>query len=824
MQINKLLKITLGFFLLFQMKLAAGQEFGFISGVVKDSMTNDLIDLVDISVPGQNFFSRTDYNGRFKLKVPANQKHKLMIVRTGYETKTYFVELKPGEIKELIVILKSRSDLPTVEIIDNYNRPEPIIRLNPKLINSIPDVSGGGVFSLLKTLGATSRNELSSQYTVRGGNFDENLVYVNDIEIFRPFLIRSGQQEGLPFVNSDMIASVSFSPGGFDATYGDKMSSVLDVKYKIPMKNAGSVSASILGTNAHIEGLSKNKKFSFISAFRYKTTKYLLNSLETQGDYKPDYKDFQTYLTYKVNDKFELGLLGNYAQNKYEFVPRSRQTDFGTLSSAVSIFVNFEGEELDKYSTLSFGLSATYKPNEKTELKLVGSAYHSIEQETFDIEASYNLNLLDTRIGQETSGDSILNLGIGKYLEHARNYLTSNVYNILFKGQHKSNSHHWTWGAKYQQELIEDNLNEWKYIDSAGYSTPHPFEIPYSKSDLKLNFAMNSENVVNSERLSAFLQDGIKINGIWASYFFKIGSRVSYWSFNKELLVSPRFLASIKPAWKTDILFRFSTGSYYQSPFYREFRDSVGLINPKIKSQHSWQWVLGTDYNFHAWNRPFKLVAEIYYKAYDQLTPYEVDNVRVRYFANSKAVGYATGLDIRVNGEFVPGIDSWTCFSLLKTMENIEGDGAGYLPRPSDQILNVGMFFQDYLPGNKSYQMRLSFQFSSGYPFGPPNVGREYASFRMPSYKRVDIGFTKIFKEIDTEIGTKIKILKPFTSVQLSAEIFNLLGANNTISYYWLTVVQNQSLGFDAESIANQYATPNRLTGRLFNLRLTMKF
>ncbi len=821
MRIKSLLLYTFIFLIPF---ITYSQEQATVFGRVANT---DNVGLAGINVylPNTATGTTTNRNGKYELEVPANKALILVFSAIDYEKKTETIKLSPGERHQINKTLKlSYKAIEEVEIIDNSRRTESIIRVNPKLAEKVPDASGDAISALIKTLpGVSTKSELSSQYSVRGGNFDENLVYVNDIEVFRPFLVRAGQQEGMSFINSDMVSSILFSAGGFSAKYGDKMSSVLDIKYKKPVEFGGSVSLGFLGASAHLQGRSKNKKFTHISGFRYKSNQYLLNTLETQGDYKPAFSDFQTYMTYDLSNKLELSFLGNYAQNKFEFVPEDRRTDFGTVQDAVSLYMDFEGREVDRYTTITSALAAEYRPNRNLKLKFIASAYRNLEQETFDIESYYWLNQLDKQLGSETFGDSIMNLGYGRYLNHARNYLDIWVANFSHKGQFINDKNKWEWGIKYQYEMVSDDLNEWLMLDSAGYSLPAPgSDRSLEAGKVSLHETLRANHSLNSSRFTSYLQDTREFATYNAKWSFTAGVRTHYWDYNNQFVVSPRFRISLQPYWEKDMLFRFSSGIYYQPPFYKELRDSKGKLYKNLKAQRSIHFVLGNDFNFTAWNRPFKFVGEIYYKHLDNLIPYKIDNVRIQYLPDSLAKGYAMGVDLKVNGEFVKGVDSWASVSFLRTRENLYNDGHGYIPRPSDQLLNVGLFFQDYFPGNDTYKMHLTLHFGTGLPHGPPNTGRFVDTLRMRTYRRVDIGFSKVIKSTSQNINTGAGLFKPFKSIWISGEIFNLLGVKNIISYDWVTVVPNSSaptLGLPAK-----YAVPNRLTARRFNLRLIIKF
>jgi len=755
----------------------------------------------------------SEKDGSYSLKIPKDKKVLVQVSCIGYKAKSFTINTKTDSIANFIIKLEvSVSDIDEVSVVGKLSPETNLVKINAKHIEINPDLSGN-LESIIKTLpGVSSNTELSSQYSVRGGSYDENMVYVNDIEIYKPLLIRSGQQEGLSFLNSDMVSSIHFSSGGFESIYGDKMSSVLDIRYNKPIDFSGKVSLSLLGGTAQLEDVSKNGKFTYNTGFRYKTSQYVLNSLETKGDYNPNFYDFQAYLTYKVNNKLDFDFLGYYALNNYEFIPKNRETSFGTINEALNLKIYYDGQEQDRFETFMGAFTTSFNPSEKVFLKLIFSAYQTTEEETYDIRGQYYLNELDNTIGSETYGDSILNIGVGEFHNHARNYLTANVYSIAFKGGYYSKRNKLRWGAKYNYEMIDDELNQWERIDSAGFS------IPYNGETIELHESARAKNNISSNRITAFIQDTYNKKFINKSdLFINLGVRGQYWDFNNEFIVSPRASLSFKPNWKKDMLFRFSSGFYYQPPFYKEMKNPEGQLNEKIKSQKSYHFVLGSDYIFRAWNRPFKLTTEVYYKILDDLIPYKIDNVQIEYSGLNLAHGYAYGIDFKINGEFVEGIESWASLSLMQTKEDIDGDGIGYYSRPTEQLVNFSMFFQDYLPMNPSYRMNLSLHFGTGLPFSSPEVGEYNEAFRMRSYKRVDLGFSKVIINKDKEFK-KAAWLNVFEDMWLSFEVFNLLDINNTISYMWIKTVNNQA------GEASQYAVPNYLTSRRINLKLTAKF
>ncbi|MCX6231437.1 MAG: TonB-dependent receptor [Bacteroidetes bacterium] len=819
--------VTLCLFFVFSYSIVTAQDKAKITGKVTDEKGNSL-EYVNVGVFDKKtqIGVNTDKNGNYTLTIPANIQLILIVSFTGYEQQKINLILKGGEIKELNIRLKqSTTELPTFVVQDVYLRSSNFKRIDPKNVTQIPSPSGG-VEALIKTMpGVSSNNELSSQYNVRGGNYDENLVYVNDIEIFRPMLVRSGQQEGLSFVNSDLVSSILFSAGGFDAKYGDKMSSVLDIKYKKPLSFGGSVAMSLLGVEAHLEGRAINSRFSYLIGVRQKSNQYLLNSLQTKGEYRPSFTDLQTLLTYDFDDKWELSFLGNYARNVYNVVPENRETDFGTVNNALRLKIYFDGQELDDFETRFGALSLNYKPNKRISIKNTVSAFQSYENETFDIQGEYWLSQLEADLGKDNFAQEAYNKGVGRYIDHARNYLNSSIINYEARITASKTNHLIQAGIKYQREEIVDKLSEWKYVDSSDYSLPNPPDSIGSQNPLhyapELQNIYRAKNNLSSNRISAFIQDSWAIDGDSSRLSLTTGVRISYWDLNKEFLVSPRATISYRPRWKKDIVLRFSTGIYYQSPFYRELRDIEGNLNLGIKSQQSIHFVTGMDWNLKIWNRPFKFVSELYYKYLNNLIPYEIDNVRIRYSAKNEAKGYACGIDFRLNGEFVKGIESWASLSIMQTEEDLTNDSymlngvkiePGYIPRPTDQRVVFSLFFQDYLPKMPNLKMHLNLVFGASLPFGPPNSQRYTQVFRMPPYRRVDIGSSYMLKSKTSKLSSK-NIFRKVDTIWLSLEVFNLLQISNTISYLWVKDINNR-----------QYAVPNYLTPRQLNLKLVVEF
>jgi len=798
---------------------------------------------VSISILGSSqALAITSPTGEFNYTIPADKEVIIVFNHINYKQVQRTVKLAPGEKLNIGRAMEFKNIFDIVVVTDQ-NRFKELTRLDPINFTHIPTASEDFNAILFTLPGVSSRNELSSSYSVRGGNFDENLVYVNGIEVYRPFLTRSGQQEGLSFINADLVSSVLFSAGGFEAKYGDKMSSVLDVQYRRPRKFAGTVSGSLLGSNLHLEGASKNYRFTWLFGARYKTNKYLLGKTDSKGDYKPFFADVQLYTTYDLTTNWQLDFLGNFASNKYQFVPKNRETDFGTVTQALRLKIYFDGQEIDQFNTMMGALSTMYhSDNDKLNLKFIGSAFRSKESEAIDIQGQYFIGDLETDFGKPNFGDEIAERGIGTHIEHARTNLTAYVFSAEHKGSYTEGGKQVLWGVKYSNEMIADKLSEWNYVDSAGFSiplTPAPILNP---QPIELQRVIKQKINISSNRISGYTE------GIWSKetkdtslLSATIGIRANYWDLNNQALVGPRGTFGIKPNWKSDFLFKFSSGYYYQPAFYRELRGPDGILNTNIKAQTSIHFVLTSDYNFRSWKRPFKFVAEAYYKYLDNLIPYEVDNVKITYSAKNNAKGYATGIDMKVNGEFVKGLESWASLSFMQTQEDIKDDyyyeyynssgekiipgyttnsvkadsvrfNPGYLPRPTDQRVSFGLFFQDKMPKYPDLKMHLNLLFGTGVPFGPPGSQRYQQVLRMPSYRRVDIGFSyQALKETRTikpkSVGRFLK------SVWISFEVFNLLGTNNTVSYIWVEDVTNR-----------QYAVPNYLTQRQLNLRMIVKF
>jgi len=765
------------------------------------------LEMVNVALRNFPIGTTTNRRGEYLLRIPARRDITIVYSSIGYTTVEKTVNAGNEERISLNITLEaSNLEIGEVQVTEQRRNGGGLVRIDPKLANSLPTSGSGAIEALIKTLpGVSSNNELSSQYSVRGGNFDENLVYVNDIEIYRPFLIRAGQQEGMSFINSDMVSSVEFSAGGFSAKYGDKMSSVLDIKYRRPTEFRGSASASLLGANAHVEDLAFKGKLSHITGIRYKTNRYLLGTLDEKGEYNPNFVDLQTHITWQASGKFDLSFLGNFALNQYQFIPQTRETSFGTWDIPLNTTIYFQGNEIDKFLTRLGALSANYHPGNNLNLKFILSAYTASEAETYDIMGQYYLNQLERNMSSEEFGDSILNLGVGTFLNHARNYLEARVISFSHRGAYNSDRHLINWGVQVQNEWIDNKINEWIYRDSTGYS------LPYSDTQVLLWYTMNSKSQMNTNRATGFVQDTWQVPVKVGDLYITGGVRMHYWDFNNELVISPRASINYFPDWQENISFRLAAGMYHQPAFFKELINRRGDINYNNRSQKSVQVLFGTDYIFTAWDRQFRFTSEAYYKHMTRLVPYQIDNVRIRYISDQESKGYATGLDMKVNGEFVSGVQSWASLSVMKTQEDIIGDNYGYIPRPTDQRFNFSLFFQDYLPGNPTWKMHMSAFYGSRLPTGPPKSERWQDTFRMPPYRRVDMGISKVLLSESTPHHNKY--LSHIKDLSLSLEIFNLLNINNTVSYFWVT-----------SNWGDMFAVPNYLTSRKINLKLSVSF
>jgi len=760
----------------------------------------------------------SDAKGFFQLTLQRGEADTLMVSSVGYHTRKLFVEQILSADSVLIVMEQAIQEIDQVQVSARWRRDASLIKIDKKDFEMLPTAAGQVEAIIKKMPGVASRSELSSQYSVRGGNFDENLVYVNGIEVYRPIMIRNGKHEGLSFLNSDMISSLHFSAGGFQARYGDKMASVLDIRYHRPDDFSGSVDMSLLGGSVHLED-TVGRQFTYNVGFRYKSNRYLLNSLDVEGDYEPSFYDLQTFMTYRLSSSMSLEFLGNYNLNRFRFIPQNRETSFGTIQNALSLNVYYEGQEEDEFENYTGALTFRYHPTSRLDLRWSASVYQTLESESYDILGEYYLNELDRSMDSDTYGDSIMNIGVGGYMEHARNRIEGNIHTLSHRGSYDAGRHMIAWGMKYKGEQLNGSTNEWTYVDSAGYS------IPYSDTAVKLYHSQYANHTVNSSRWKAYLQDTYRYQAGAGTWYVNGGLRLSYWNLNRQWLVSPRFNVSFEPRNNPDVSWHLAAGYYYQPAFYKEMIREDGTLNRDIRAQKSLHWVAGAEYDFTAWGRPFKYQAEAYYKSLHRLIPYKVDNIRVDYAGENMARGYAAGLDMKVNGEFVEGAQSWASLSLMQTRADIQGDSyldeqgsriyPGYYPRPTDQLVNFSLFFQDYVPAHPSYKMQLSLHYGSRLPFTPPNTQRYDKVFRMPPYRRVDIGFSKLIRGGREEHNNNHP-LHYIRSLWVGLEIFNLLDINNTISYQWIRTVGNQM------GQSGQYAVPNYLTSRRLNLKLVV--
>jgi hypothetical protein len=788
------------------------------------------IELVNVYTENIAAGTSTNRNGYYDLNIEVKDSVTIVYSLVGYQTvrHTIFPGQKVVQISvEMVPLTKEIKD---INVVAQRRQTSSVDYIDPGNYRVIPNTTGGIESLLITFTGVNQNNEFSSQYNVRGGNFDENIVYVNGIEVYRPLLIRAGQQEGLSFINPDMVKSVGFSAGGYDVKYGDKMSSVLDIAYKKPAGTEASVSLSLLGTSAYVA--TAGKRFTQMHGVRYKTAEYLLGTLDTKGEYKPSFVDYQTNLTYQLSPQWELSFLGNFSQNLFQFIPQVRQTNFGTFQTVRNLTIYYEGQEKDLFRTSFGALSLKHTPHKNLTLGFTASAFYTNENETYDILGEYVLSEVKTD-ATDPSEQTGASLGIGKYQEHARNRLKATVAQWQHTGDWKTDNHTLQWGAGIQYELIKDRISEWEWRDSAGYS------LPYNDSRVDLYYNLKALSSMESVRGQAYIQDTYKWIFDRSLLSLTGGLRANYWTFNHELLVSPRVSVSFIPGWDKDFTFRLATGLYYQAPFYKEIRDTitdsfgnVGIeLNNKIKAQRSLHFVVGGDYYFRAWGRPFKFTTEAYLKLADRVVSYSVDNVRVRYSGKNDAKAYTAGLDFKLFGELVPGTDSWINLSFMNSREDILNDSyikkeydddgnvlsservyPGWMPRPNEQRYSFSMFFQDYIPNNPKYKVHLKFIWSDGLPFGAPRSVAYRAAFRAPAYRRVDIGASRVLVSGTDKMMEK-NWLRHVKNIWLNLEVLNMLDFRNVNSYYWVTDISG-----------NQLATPNYLSGRQFNFKLIVDF
>ena len=806
--------------------LTSFSQSAIIRGVILDENNNPINDVNIQALSGEG--TASNENGFYELKIPSGIEVNIVFSHISHKRVEVKFNLKNGQELEFNPVMKIEFEQIATVIINTNTRQsvDGVTSISAQMIRTIKGAQPG-VENILKTLpGVNISNELSTQYSVRGGNFDENLVYVNEIEVYRPFLIRSGNQEGLSFVNTDLVQNVDFSAGGFQAKYGDKLSSVLDITYRNPVEFGIRTDLSLLGGSFAAEGVSKDGKFSGVAGVRYRDNSLILNNIETEGNVEPVFADVQTYLTYRFSSKFHLNFLGNISLNRYNFEPSNRQTNFGTLQDPVALLVVYDGQEQTEYQTYFGAFKANYFVNNDLTLKVIGSAYHALEQEYFDIFARYRLGEVNTNIGDENLGDVEFSEGIGSQLIHARNDLDAFIVNVEHRGDYKIDDESTLeWSVKYTHEDIRDRLVEWEVIDSSGFSIRPPnFSQPNTQPEVPFSGPLTAfENIralnkAKIDRFQAFAQYSKRTSWGENDVFYNVGVRAHSWTVSGEgiegsnqTVFSPRGQFAMKPNWDKDMLFRVAGGLYYQPPLYRELRDSSGVVQPNVKAQKSFHIVLGNEYSFEMWDRPFKLVTEAYYKGMTDVNPYTLENVRIRYRARNNAEAYAYGLDMRVNGEFVPGTESWFSFGYLKTEENI--DNRGYIARPTDQRLKFGALFQDYVPNMPDLKMYLNLVYNTGVPGGSPSYADPYDfQIRLRDYRRADLGVSLQLVNPDKVYTSKWK--QAFRELSLGFEIYNMFNNQNSITNTWVRDVYTQ----------RQFAIPNFLTPRVFNVRLSAKF
>lgn len=775
---------------------ASAQSFTLTGKVIDEN--NDPVEFASVSCAKQGKMTMTALNGTYSLQLQSADSVEIRFSMIGYKTKVRVLRRPRGKQTMQVVLHSSDNALSEVTITGKRIETGQTQELSKEHIKNMPSTTGNAVEEMIQSqAGVSTHSELSSQYNVRGGSFDENSVYINNVEIFRPFLVRSGQQEGISVINPDMVEKIGFSTGGYEARYGDKMSSALNIEYRRPKRFEASATASMLGASAFV-GMS-NKKFSWSNGLRYKTTKYLLGSMDTKGEYQPTFIDYQTYLTYSPNKRWDIKFLGNISDNHYNFTPEDRETNFGTMENVKAFKVYFDGHEKDVFRTFFGSLGITRKFGENTSLSLIASAFNTREQEKYDIQGQYWL----------TQTETSENLGVGTYFQHTRNYLKAHVESakLLFKTKQKK--HDIEAAFTYKWEHINENSVEYEMRDSSKYSIPH------TGKDLYMIYSMRAKNTLTANRIEAYAQDTYRFTGSAGKtlYTLNYGVRLAYWSFTKETILSPRLSLGIIPAFNDNITMRFATGLYYQAPFFKEIRDTTTVngityasLNRKAKSQRSIHFIAGFDYRFKMNNRPFKFTAEAYYKALGNLVPYSVNNVKVVYYGDNMCSGHAAGLDLKLFGEFVPGTDSWVSLSLMNTSMKLNGKS---IPLPTDQRYAVNMFFTDYFPGTTRWKMSLKLALADGLPFSAPHRELESNVFRAPAYKRADIGLN--YRIIDN--NDRHNKRNPIRNLWVGVECLNLLGINNVNSYYWITDVTGQ-----------QYAVPNYLTGRQINVKVSVDF
>lgn len=793
-----------------------------VKGVIK---TSSKTPVEGVAITFLNTGTTSDENGEYLLKIPANTEITIKFSHISFTTLVKTVNLQKNKTLQFSPILESKTETINEVIVKDIKKDaQGFIKVNPTDIAKIPGANQG-IENILMTLpGVNNNNELSTQYNVRGGNFDENLVYVNGIEVYRPFLVRSGQQEGLSFVNSAMVQNVNFSAGGFQAKYGDKLSSVLDITYRTPTELSTSINASLLGGSVTVEGVMLQNKLSALVGVRYRDNSLFINSKDIETTSNPNFTDAQTFLSYSVNPKLKIDFLGNFSLNNYNFTPKSRRTKFGTITNPQELIVYYEGQEKDKFETVFGALKGSYLVNENLNVSLTTSSYHTIEEEYYDILASYNLGEVNSDFGSDNFGEVSFYEGIGSQLSHARNDLDALINNVEINGTFKKNSHQIDFGIKYQNEDTKDRVNEWEVIDSLGFSVRPPNFVsnnqPYEPftGELLPFQSIKASNHITINRLVWFAQ--YSKNAFWNNHkiWYNVGLRSHNWSVNDQISnkgnktsYSLRGQFSIKPDWEKDMLFRISGGMYNQPPFYKELRNYSGIVIPTVDAQKSIQVIIGNDYGFKLWERPFKLVSEVYYKYLTDVNTYTVDNVKVRYSADNNAVAYATGIDLRLNGEFVPGTESWVSIGFLKTEEN--KNNQGFISRPTDQRFKFGMLFQDYVPNIPNIKMYLNLVFNTGVPGGSPSYSDPYKyQNRLNAYKRADIGISYVFTDAKNQYNSGW--LRDFKELSVGFEIFNMFDVQNAITNTWVRDVYSKQF----------YGIPNYMTQRVLNIKMDVKF
>lgn len=767
-----------------------------LRGRVTDGEGNP-VEFASVTCPSQGRATVTSLQGQYALRLLSADSVVVKFSMLGYRTKTRVLRRPKGTQTLQVTLSEQANTLGEVTVAGQRIQSGQTQDISTKPLRSLPSTTGNAVEELIQSqAGVSTHSELSSQYNVRGGSFDENSVYINSVEVYRPFLVRSGQQEGLSVINPDMVERIGFSTGGFEAKYGDKMSSALNITYRRPKRFEATAAASLLGGSAYV-GFS-NKRLAWANGVRYKTTKYLLGSLETKGEYKPNFLDYQTYLSYKPNKRWTVDFIGNISDNHYNFHPKDRETKFGTMESVRSFRVYFDGQEKDRFRTFFGTLGITRHLGDSTSVSLLGSSFSTSEQERYDIQGQYWL----------TQTETSENLGVGTYFEHARNYLKAHVESVKLLLKHTAKQHDVEAGLTWKQEHIEENSVEYEMRDSAGYSVPH------TGKDLFMIYSLRARNELNANRLETYVQDTWRFRSAGEHTLFTLnyGLRFSHWNYNKESILSPRVSLGITPSFNHNVTLRFATGLYYQAPFFKELRDTSTVagvtratLNRKIKSQRSIHFIAGMDYRFNMNNRPFKFTAELYYKLLGNVVPYSINNVKVVYYGSNEASGHAAGLDLKLFGEFVPGTDSWVTLSVMDTKMKLNGVK---VPMPTDQRYALNLFFTDYFPGTTRWKMSLKLAYADGLPFSAPHRELETNTFRAAAYKRADIGMS--YRVLNNEHRERKSV---FRNIWLSLDCLNLLGINNVNSYYWVTDVTNQ-----------QYAVPNYLTGRQINARLLFEF